>query len=105
MGINAEKIDAFISKVCNVLNDYIDVFIRKRHEYGGPDGKVIINTLDGEITATPETLNAISLAYQKAGDMYALDKCYILSAHYHTVGHQIFRVLDKAGYYDNKYHN
>lgn len=102
MRINAEKIDAFISKACDLFNAYIDVFIRKRHEYAGPDAKIIINTLDGEITATPETLNAISLAYQKAGDMYALDKCYILSAHYHTVDQQIFRVLGKASYYNIK---
>lgn len=47
MRINAEKIDAFISKACDLFNAYIDVFIRKRHEYAGPDAK-IINALDAK---------------------------------------------------------
>lgn len=102
MRINAEKIDAFISKACDLFNAYIDVFIRKRHEYAGPDAKIIINTLDGEITATPETLNAISLAYQIAAESCSQDKCYINAEHYHKVEWQIFVALDKSGYYDIK---
>ena len=85
MRINAEKIGAFISKACDLFNAYIDVFIRKRHEYAGSGAKIIVNTLDGEITATPETLNAISLAYQIAGESCARHKCYINSVHCHKV--------------------
>lgn len=102
MGINAEKIDAFISKACDLFNAYIDVFIRKRPEYAGPGAKIIINTLDGEITATPETLNAISLAYEKAGELCSLDKCYMQAIHFHKVERQIFVALNKSGYYDIK---
>ena len=102
MRINAEKIGDFISKACDLFNAYIDVFIRKRHEYAGPDAKIIISTLDGEIIATPETLNAISLAYQIAGESCARDKCYINAVHYHKVERQIFVALDKSGYYDIK---
>lgn len=99
MGINGEKDRRFISKACDLFNIHKCTAIIKKNSF--LCGKIIVKTLFGEIIANPDTINSIALACYKAGEMYALDKNYILSDRFYSVGHQIFAILDKAGYYSN----
>ena len=60
-----------------------------------------VKTLYGTVTAPVNILNVLSLGYSNMADSYEEAGLHLSANEYRTISHEIYSVLEKAGYYNS----
>ena len=60
-----------------------------------------VKTLYGTVTAPVNILNVLSLGYSNMADSYEEAGLHLSANEYRTISHEIYSVLEKAGYYSS----
>lgn len=61
--------------------------------------EITVNTINGKITASMNTLNSIAIAFLDAAQHYKDEGAYSIAKRYDRVSEEIYSALKNNGYY------